>query len=109
MAAFDPRNDFKKIPQRNGKWDKLNAERGGRPEERVRAIRYGPWGLTRLEAKIALLAEMGLDNMAAGDILGISEHTIHNHHVVIRRKRGLTRKQRPFDMLFLPPPAKNEE
>ena len=106
MSAFDPRNDFGSAPRGDAKWDKLNAEHGGRLEKRVHEIRSGPWGMTRLEAKIAALAEIGLDNMAAGDILGVDEHTIHNHHTIIRKKRGLTRKQCAYDMLFLPAPRK---
>jgi DNA-binding NarL/FixJ family response regulator len=81
------------------KWEKLNADSGGKLEERVLEIRLDPCKLTRIEAIIVVFAELGKDCMTTADLLGIEEHTVENHRSDIRKKKKAPRNQK-FDMLF---------
>ena len=90
-------------------WEKLNIEHGGRLEERVRLIRLDPCRMTRIEAKVSALAEIGYNPMETAIALGRDEQTIKNHRVDIRHKKKAPRKGMPFDMLFLLPPHPQEK
>lgn len=109
MSAFDTHNAFGAVPQGDAKWKKLNADHGGQLEERVRLFRDRPERFTHTEAQVIALALSGMDCMASAIVLGCDEHTVENHRSNIRRKLGKPRKGgEDFDLLFPPPPGKNE-
>ncbi len=94
------------------KWETLKAVHGSKLEERVLAIRSGPWGITKSEAKVAVVGELGYDCMDTALRLGIDEHTVKNHRTEIRRKVGIPRSECEFGLLFLrllPTGKKNSE
>ena len=82
-------------------WEKMNADKGGELENRVLEIRRDPCEPTRFEAIIVVLAELGKNPTQTAIILGIEEHTVHNYHSRIRKKKGISKEEEPeFDMLF---------
>jgi DNA-binding CsgD family transcriptional regulator len=86
-------------------WYKMNADSGGKLEDRLLEIRLDPCALTRKQAIIVVVAEIGKDNMEAGRLLGIDEHSVENYHTRIRKKKGISKEEEPdFDMLFRPRP-----
>jgi len=93
--------------EREVQWKRLNEEHGGRLEERVREIRLDTCGMSRIEAKVSALAEIGYNPMQTAIVLGIEEHSVENYRSDIRKKKKVPRgKGKPFDMIFSLPPEK---
>lgn len=85
----------------NPAWDKLNTQTNGEYDARIHEIRQMCMRLTRTEAMTSVLAEHGYDCMDTALILGVSDRTVHNHHWHVRQKSGKTRKDIPFQTIFL--------
>jgi DNA-binding CsgD family transcriptional regulator len=85
-------------------WKKLKTEHGTKLEERTAAIRSGPWGITRREARVAVLGTLEYSVAKTAVALGIDIHTVENHRTHIRNKVGIPANERAFDMLFTPTP-----
>jgi DNA-binding NarL/FixJ family response regulator len=84
-------------------WDKLNADRGGKLENRIDEIRLDRCALSRKQAIIVVAGEMGKNPAQIAQFLDIDEHTVHNYHTLIRKKKDVSKEEEPeFDMLFRP-------
>jgi DNA-binding CsgD family transcriptional regulator len=99
--------------ERKRRWNKLNEKHGAPLEECVMAIRSGPWGISRAEARVAAMGKLKYDCLDTAIAKGLDEHTVRNHRASILGKMGISAKQKAFDMLFLqtahPPPQENSE
>jgi DNA-binding CsgD family transcriptional regulator len=96
--SFDHKQD---LAEQKRKWNLLRAKHGPELEERVLAILSGPWGITRAEAKVAVLGELGYDCMDSAILLGLDDHTVKNRRAEIRRKTGMPRSECEFGSIFL--------
>ncbi len=106
MPAFDSSNDLG-AERRERLWSKLNAAHGGRLEARAKEIRSGPIHITKMEARVGVVAEMLNYGCAkTAEALHRDEQTIKNHRRDIRKKMGMTVMDSAFDMIFInyPPP-----
>ena len=101
MPAFYSSNDLGAERQER-LWSILNAAHGGRLEARAKEIRSGPVHITKMEARMGVVAEMlNYDCWRTAKALGINVHTVENHRSDIRKKIGLTRKDSSFDMISI--------
>ncbi len=92
--------------ERKRRWNKLKEKHGAPLEELVTDIRSGPWGISQAQARVGAMGAFKYDCLDTAIAMGLEEHTVRNHRTTIRRKTGITKKQRAFDMLFLPPPPR---
>src|SRR2546429_569304 len=71
-------------------WEQIELASGGFYTSNLLHIaRHFPVGFTKMELRIAALARAMLPSREIADRLGISEETVENHRVNIRRKLGL--------------------
>ena len=72
-------------------WEEADEKAGGLYGRYVREIAGSFPTLTTMELKTCALVKALKESWEISDLLGVSEHTIENHRVNIRRKLGLTK------------------
>jgi|GEM_PF-4654410 len=101
MSALDL-HERRDVPSREEpNWIKLNAEHGGKLEQRVHALLEEHSELSRIDAQIVALAQERWGAGKIAELLGIEEQTVYNHVSKMRKKAGIARDVR-FRMLYLP-------
>jgi DNA-binding CsgD family transcriptional regulator len=81
-------------------WEDADRLSNGLYSRYVQEIARAYPTLTSMELKTCALIKALKCSWEISDLLGVSEHTIENHRVHIRRKFGLTKGSNLFSRLF---------